>query len=256
MPDSSLLHCAAALAIECEQAGPPVAATLDRQHAERYGDALAGDLLRLFPDVADLDLVCVGAMYDQAQLLRPGWPLHAALAGLDARFGSAERPARVLAVGAHAGRFPDAALDPDTRLHGSAMLVMPWLLRGEPSRIATTGARLERELLDRGMAGADFALTLRELLGMPIRHVRHLTVFDLCALACAQYEHAGLGALWQIIETALLAPEREQVTTLPDGMRLRWRGGDGVEAEAVDDRRRFMQCAAILGAHGLTLREA
>jgi hypothetical protein len=255
MSDTAPLHCTAALAIECELAGAPPQATLDRARAERYGDALAADLLRLFPEIAELDLVCAGALYDQAQLLRPGWPLHAALAGLDARFGSRERSARVLAIGAHEGHFPDAALDPDPRLYGSAMLVMPWLLRGDAGRIAATGSLLERELLDRGMAGADFALTLRELLGVPIRHVRHLTAFDLCALACAQYEHAGLGPLWQIVETALLAPGREQTVELADGGRLHWRG-DHVEAGDLHDPRRLAQCAAILGAHGLEVRAA
>lgn len=256
MSDTTPLHCTAALAIECELAGAPPRAVLDRAQAGRYGDGLAADLLRLFPEVAELDLVCVGAVYDQAQLLRPGWPLHAALAGLDARFGSREASARVLAIGAHDAHFPDAALDPDTRLYGSAMLVMPWLLRGDAGRIAATGARLERELLDRGMAGAEFALLLRELLGVPIRHVRHLTAFDLCALACAQYEHAGLGALWQIVETALLAPERAQTFDLPEGGCLHWRTDGHVEAEAVADPRRLAQCAAILGAHGLELRAA
>lgn len=248
---SDLLHCPALLAIECEQAEPPSLFVLDRAAAEHYGAALAADLTKLVDGIDGFDLVCAGALYDQAQLLRPGWPVHAALADLHTRLGAGDRDARVVSIGGHEGRMPAPALDPDPRLHGSAMLLMPWLLRGEREQIAEIGARLEQDLLDRGMAGPEFALELRDLLGFPIRHVRHLTLYDLCALTCAQYEHAGLGGIWQVIEAALLAADREQSATLSDGSTLHYRAG--IISSDSSDRRQLAQCRAILAAHGLEL---
>lgn len=249
---SDLLHCPALLAIECELAEPPARYVLDRVEAEHFGTALAADLSKLIEGIDGFDLVCVGALYDPAQVLRPGWPVHAALADLHTRLGAGERDARVVSIGAHEGKMPAPALDPDPRLHGSAMLLMPWLLRGEREHIAEIGSRLEQDLLDRGMAGAGFALELRERLGFPIRHVRHLTLYDLCAMTCAQYEHAGLVEIWQIIETALLAADREQTVVLADGSSLHYRGGI-IESDSTD-RRQIAQCRAILGAHGLELQ--
>jgi hypothetical protein len=249
---SDLLHCPALLAIESEQAEPPARFVLDRAEAEQFGTALAADLAKLIDGIDGFDLICVGALFDQAQILRPGWPVHAALADLHTRLGTGERDARVVSIGAHDGKMPAPALDPDPRLHGSAMLLMPWLIRGEREQVAEIGARLEQDLLDRGMAGAGFALDLREQLGFPIRHVRHLTLYDLCALTCAQYEHAGLGPLWQVIEAALLAADREQVSELADGSKLHYH--DGIIEAETRDQRLIAQCRAILAAHGLELQ--
>lgn len=248
---SDLLHSPAVLAIECELAEAPALTMLDRLAAERFGAALAQDLARLVPGIESVDLVCSAALYDQAQILRPGWPVHAALADLRDRLAAGAIQASVMSIGAHAGRMPMPALEPDPHLHGSAMLLMPWLLRGERDTIAAITAQLERDLLDRGMASASFALDLRDLLGFPIQHVRHMTVYDLCALTSAQYEHAGLGSIWQIIENALLAGDREEATTLADGSTLHYRAGEIVSD--TDDPRLRAQCRAILAAHGLML---
>lgn len=245
------LHCPALLAIECEHAGAPKLITLERDAADRFGAALAADLTTLFPGIEQLDLVCVGALYDPAEILRPGWPVHSAMGELHARMKPQHPGSRVMALGAQQGHMGMPALDPDPHLHGGALLLMPWLLRGNADDIAAMAATLEADLLDRGMAGAGLALDLRELLGFPIQHVRHMTLFDLCALTCSQYEHAGLGALWELVEAALLEPEREKSVTLPDGSSLRYQAGR-VETDS-SDARQLAFSQAVLSAHGLSL---
>lgn len=251
---SPILHCPALLAIECEDAGVPTRSTLERDAADRFGAALAADLAILFPGIEQLDLVCVGALYDPAEILRPGWPVHSAMGELHARMKPQHPGSRVMALGAHEGRMGVPALDPDPRLHGGALLLMPWLLRGSADEIAAMASTLEADLLDRGMAGAGLALDLRELLGFPIQHVRHMTLFDLCALTCSQYEHAGLGALWELVESALLEPERDKSVTLPDGSTLRHHAGR-VESDSTDARQLAFS-RAVLSAHGLSLTPA
>lgn len=244
-------HVLAALAIECAQAQPPARCVLERGEAEALAAALAADAAR-HTAAAGLDLVMVGALYDQAQLLRPGWPVHAALA--DARTRIGEGGGRVIALGAHDGRLPAPALQPDLRLHGSPLLVLPWLLAGPADACAATGARFERELLERGLADAGLSLAVGAAFGVEVAHARLLTVFDLCALCCAQYEHAGLGALWQMIETALLRPHESCTATLDDGGTLRW-NGDAVHADTPDARLRA-HANAVFAAHGIALADA
>ena len=242
----------ALLAVECEAPGIPPRVVLDRTTAEALVEQLAADLASHLPDVRALDLVAVGALYDQAQLLRPQWPLHAALGDALTRLPT-QRGARVIAVGAHAGRMPVAALEPDHGLLGSPMLVLPWLLAGPPDMAAAIGRQFEQDLLERGLAGAALALALGDAFGVRVTHARHMTTFDLCALASAQYEHAGLGALWQIIEAALLAPDRAHTATLPNGDLLHWH--DGAASTDTRDPRQLAQCRAILAAHGLVLTQ-
>ena len=243
-------HFLALVAIECEQPGIPPVIALDRATASILADALAHDLAVHVPEIRELDFVFVGALYDQSQLLRPGWPLHAALGDALERLPRKAGDGHVIALGAHEGKLPLSALEPETRLLGSPMLVMPWLLCGNPETIHRVGQRLEHGLFDNGLIGAELALAIGEAFAVKTAHARHLTTLDLCALTCAQYEHAGLGEIWQIIETALLRPDQEHAVTLGDGS-LRYRHG-GVESDASEPRQ-LAHSRAILAAHGLEL---
>lgn len=247
------LNFLALVAIECEAPGVPPNTSLDRATASILADALAHDLATHIAEIRELDFVFVGALYDQAQLLRPGWPLHAALAEALERLPRSAEGGHVVALGAHQGTLPLADLEPDVRLLGSPMLVMPWLLSGDPETIANVGQRLERSLFDNGLIGPDLALAIGAAFGIKTAHARHMSTLDQCALTCAQYQHAGLGEIWQIIETALLRPDQEHVVTLADG-NLRYRGGI-VETDTAD-RRQLAHSRAILAAHGLELIES
>ncbi len=243
--------CAGLVAIECEEPGPPPRATLARADAETLAAHLAADLGRHLGNTTSLDLVSVGALYDQAQLLRPGWPLHAALSEATVGLPGRATSGRILALGTHAGSMPSPALEPERAMLGSPMLVLPWLLAGTDEAIVAVGRRLEEHLLEHGHAGAALALAVGDAFGVKVTHARHLTVLDACALACAQYEHAGLGAVWQVIEAALLAPDIARVATLSNGDHLALR--DGIIATDTRDARLREVCAVVLSAHGLTL---
>lgn len=241
----------ALIAVECENPGAPGLVALDRATASILADAIALDLAAHVPEISQLDFIVVGALYDQAQLLRPQWPLHAALADALDRLPRRAGDAHVIALGSHDGRLPHTSLEPETALLGSPMLVMPWLLSGPSDIVASVAQRLERELMERGLIGAELALAIGEAFGIKTAHARHMSSLDLCALACAQYEHAELGELWQIIETALLRPEQSLEVKLGDGSSLAIR--DGVMRCDSRNERLLAQTRAILGAHGISL---
>lgn len=240
------------LAIECSEPGQPPRWVADRSHSERIAAAIAGDLLKLEPSLPQLGLATVGALFDQAQILRPGWPVHAALLDLQSRLGSTNTGGGLLAIGAHEGQLPEPALQPEVALFGSPLLILPWVLHGDADLAGDIASRFERNLLDRGMGGSDLALILQEAFGVQVRHVQHLTLFDLCAVTCAQYEHAGFGPIWQLIENALLTPTREHVVEVEGEP---WTcAGSSVRVAAI--RPAMAHYRAILAAHGISLSAA
>lgn len=269
---SSLVHAFGALALET--AAPPLHAVLARDAAETLGQHVAVDLPRLLPGIERVDLALAGAHFDPAELLRPGWPVHAALADLARRAPGTQR-GRVIALGAHEAAMPLPALQPDPALQGGPLRVLPFVLLGEAADIAELGRAMEERLLETGMAGAGTALYAQSAFGAKLEHARYLSLHDLLAMIAMQYEHAGLPTLWPLIETALLAPEGEEWLDAPPEPLLHYTGGEVRIAEfdadawaafapQDDDAARRMawrafqarqrQYAAVLGAHGIAVR--
>jgi len=273
-----------ALALELRPDAHAAHATLQPAAAAELAEGIARDLAILVPEAAALDLVVLAAHYDPVELLRPGWPLHAVLDALALRAPlNTERPAddgRILAFGACDGALPEAVPTPAADYSLGAMRLVPFLLRGDAGsqpRVEQVGHALEEVLIDRGMAGAATALFAQQAFGAPIEHARYLTIHDLAALMAMQYEHAGLGKLWPLIEAALLSPQKEIWLDAPpeplarysDGaVRIAlldcetWRNGGFAPPSAGEDadqlerafehfEARQRQIAAVLEAHGI-----
>jgi len=206
------LHVLGALALELRGDAPVARDRLARVEVGALAALVARDLAKFAPEAASLDLVTVGAHFDPIELLRPGWPLHRELDELAAR--APRDPAapldagRIIAFGAHEEQLP-GALSPSADFIGGPLRLVPFVLSGATDVVARVGDTFERELLERGMAGADTALAAQEAFGLAVEHARYLTVHDLAAMMAMQYEHAGLAPLWPLLETALLEPEGE-----------------------------------------------
>ena len=243
---------------------------------------LATDLAKFAPDAAGLDLTMVAAHFDPVELLRPGWPLHQELWQLAAKAPRAPGGgARILAFGSHEDRLP-GALSPAAEYSGGPLRLLPFVLDGDAAVVAGVSARFEADLMEEGMAGAGTALAMQDAFGMQVEHARYLTVHDLCAMTAMQYGHVGLEALWPVLETALLSPEREAWLDAPPEPLLRyadgtvrmalfapaaWRARHAPDASADDDEAararlerlyghfeaRQRQLASLLRAHGLAV---
>ena len=271
---SASLHCHGALALETTS--PLRRITLERDVAAALADHVANDLQRLLPGIERLDLAVAAAAFDPAELLRPGWPRHAALAQL-ALAAPGRGSARVLGFGAANGAMPDG-LVPDPEFGGGALHLLPFVLIGAPQDVVPVGRAMEERLLDTGMADAATALFAQTAFGTQLEHVRYLSLHDLCALTAMQYEHVGLGPLWPLIEAALLAPDSEEWLDAPPEPLARYadnevrlalldldawadRGFAPPGADAHTFSRHFdafqmrqRQLAAVLGAHGIAVR--
>jgi hypothetical protein len=275
--DPVSLHVLGALALELRGDAPVARAVLPQAQAGALVERIAHDLARFAPEAASLQLVSVGAHYDPVEVLRPGWALHRELDQLAAR-APGDAGGRVIAFGAHEGAMP-GALTPSPDHAGGPLRLVPFVLGGETEVVARVGDVFERELIERGMAGADTALAAQEAFGLQVEHARYLTVHDLAAMMALQYEHAGLAALWPLLETALLDPDGEEWLDAPPEPLLHYVDGEArialfepnawktryaANADCGDpqvreqlawqhDRfeARQRQIAALLGAHGV-----
>lgn len=277
-PDGAV-HVLGALALELVGGAPVARDRLEQAQAGELAGLMAADLAGFAPAAAGLELVTVGAHYDPVELLRPGWPLHRELDGLAARAPGRSR-ARIVAFGASDGQLP-GDLTPSPDFAGGPLRLVPFVLGGDPAEVAPVGDLLERDLLERGMAGAATALAAQAMFGLEVEHARYLTMHDLAAMTSLQYEHAGLAPLWPLIETALLEPDGEAWLDAPPEPLLRYAGGEarialfspqawqqryapGMDCDALEDRQRAhrlhahfearqRQFAAVLQAHGVAV---
>lgn len=273
---SGLSSCLCALALELSPGCRAQRRVLDRQAAEALAALVARDLAKIWSAAAQLDLALIGALFDPVELLRPRWPLHRELEHWAAQAPGAGAP-RIIAFGAEDQALP-GSLQPSPEHANGALRLLPLLLRGPAAHIAEADAHMESHLLELGMAGADTALLAQECFGVAIEHARYLTVHDLAAMMALQYQNVGLASLWPLLETALMAPGREQWLDAPPEPLVRlvdgqariamldddaWAGSAMAPASAeVRDpaqlrrgfeffQRRQRQIAAVLQAHGI-----
>jgi hypothetical protein len=272
MPNPDL-SCLGALAVELSPGATPGRTALSPEQAGALAGLVARDLDKLVPGAAALDLGLVAALFDPVELLRPGYPLHAELERLVARAPGAAG-GRVIGFGAGAEGLPPP-LRPDPEHAQGPLRLLPLLVRGEPAAVAEVGDRMEQVLLDTGMAAADTALLAQDGFAVAVEHARLLTLNDLAAMMAMQYDHAGLGPLWPLVEAALLAPGSEQWLDAAPEPLARYAGGEvrlamldadawaeggfaPAGADAAQLGRAFerfqmrqRQFAAVLGAHGI-----
>ena len=220
-PELSIL---AALALELSPGSEPARLALGVEPAGELAGLVARDLARLAPEAATLDLAMVAGLFDPAELLRPGYPVHAELGRLAARAPGAAG-GRIIGFGAGEDGLP-TGMAPSPEFAGGPLKLLPLVLRGSVDDVAPVGDQLEQVLLDTGMASADTALLAQQAFGATVEHARLLTINDLAAMMAMQFDHAGIAALWPLVEAALLAPECEQWLDAPPEPLARYaRGG-------------------------------
>ena len=271
---SGPVHLLGAFALELAAGSRPARTALPQADAGTLAGYIAEDLAAFAPDAAHLELATIGAHFDAVELLRPGWPVHERLAQLAERAPRGGDGGRVIAFGAHDAVLPEG-LAPDADFLGGPLRLVPFVLRsGDDALTSRVGERFERDLLERGMAGAATALEAQALFGLQVEHARYLTLHDLVAMMALQYEHAGLAPLWPLLEAALLAPSHEECLDVSPEPLVRyvdgearialfspdaWQARYAVRADDADQlERRFehfqarqRQFAAVLGAHGV-----
>lgn len=219
-------HVAGVLALELSPASDIARDALPPADAEELARLIGQDLGTLVEGARTLDLVVAAAHFDPAEVLRPGWPLHRRLDELHQRAPRHGEDTRIVAFGADAAGTVPRPLAAEEPLRGGQLRVLPLVFAGEESMAQAVSDRMERTLLDRGMAGAQTALHAQEAFGARIEHARYLTVHDLAAMMALQYGNQGLDGLWNVVETALLRPGSTVTLDLPHEPLVHYTGGE------------------------------
>jgi hypothetical protein len=176
----------------------------DRAGCEQVLAHLAADLTRLFPEIARCSLAMPGAVYDQTQVIRPGFPLHA---GLEAAVTAAWQKNRGhplrLAIGCSEGHMPDTRLQPDPTIPPGLLQNLPLIISGEPELIETLSDAMEHQFLEQGQLSAHSAKGLESNFGIAVTHARFMTLTDLLAMLRLQLEHFEFLPLWDLLDAAI-----------------------------------------------------
>ena len=272
MEAQTLLGLPVVLALELVDGEVPPRLSFSRDEAAELAELVAADLHGLVPQVNQARLALAGALFDQVELLRPGFPVWATLDELARRVPRGHLD-NVVAFGSHDGHMPALPLEPSPEFAEGAMRLLPLTVLAPEALAEDLSEQLEVQLVGRGEAGALTADWLMRTLGIRLEHVRYLSRNDLLALTCVQYEHVNLAALWTMLEAALLTPDREETAVTARGLALRYLDGgvlvqspsQWLSAQTLDDdaaRRHALagiifelrQYAALLDAHRLSLR--
>jgi hypothetical protein len=197
---------------------------LDSAGGEQVLAHLATDLTRMFPDIARCGLAMPGALYDQTQILRPGFPLHAAL---ERRFDQTggPSPAPRLVAGAEGGRMPETALQPDPAIPAGILQNLPLVVRAETALAESLAESMEHQFLEQGQLSAHSSQGLEANFGIAVTHARFMTLTDLLAMLRLQLEHFGFLPLWDLLDAALQGDAGTQHATGLAGQRFRFEDG-------------------------------
>jgi hypothetical protein len=204
--------------------------------AEQLLAHLAADLAKLMPTIGRQGLCLAGALYDQAQILRPAWPLFTAMAGVAERRWSREPDTTgLLSIGESGGRLPGPEFVPDPALPPGMLQILPLQLHGDAGALDSLEEAMEHRFMEEGQLSPLSARALENAFGVATTHARFLTLTDLRAMLKLQLEHIGFAGLWELIDAALEEQSEPLEAVGASGTRFTWRDGTVVaEFETFD----------------------
>jgi len=200
-------------------------ALLGPTDAEQLLAHLAADLQALLPEVSQCSLVAAGALYDQTQILRPGFPVFAALEAAAEQAGGEPFKPGLIGIGARDGRMPASDLEPFADIPLGLLQLLPVVIQGPPEPVKQLADMTEYRFLEEGQLSAHSAAWLQSAFGVSIQHARLMTLTDLNAMLHLQLEHFGFLPMWELLDAALNQPEQAVTVTSSGGKQWEWRDG-------------------------------
>ena len=222
---NQLSHYAGLLTLELDPqrsdpAGVPPA-PLGVAAATALAGHLAKDLDRILGGINHLGLILPGVLYDQTEILRPGFPLTGAMAEL---YGGNSRKSaftpQLIALGTDRGFFPVGAINPLRRPGSGPLLLLPFCFVGQHDDIARLARVMEDILLQSGEVSQATREAVQQAFGLAVLNLSYATLGDLCALLRVQLESNELLPLWDLLEHAWFERPGVRSIVLNDGNRF------------------------------------
>lgn len=201
-------------------------ALLGDDAAQQLLTGVAADLKVLFPAVDHCAVTMPGALFDQTQVLQPGFPVFNALESLQqtASGVSGSKPG-LAGIGADQEQMPLAALQPSERIAPGLLQLLPLVVSGTEERIRELTTALKQHSHQQGQISDRTIGCLEENFRISIDQVRFMAITDLCALLRQQLEHFGFLPLWELLDLALNESGNSLEVSTPSGLRFQWHDG-------------------------------
>lgn len=193
--------------------------------AEQMLSHLAADLKALLPDISACSLIAAGALFDQTQVLRPGFPVFSALEEVSTSQESTRFKAGLVSIGAAEGRMPVTDLQPLDGVPLGLLQLLPVVVHGPTELIDSLGQAMEYRFLEEGQLSAHSAAWMESAFGISINHARLMTLTDLNAMLRMQLDHFGFLPLWELLDAALAGTAGPLAVTSHGGHAFEWRDG-------------------------------
>jgi hypothetical protein len=254
-------------------------ALLSATDAEQMLAHIAADLQALIPEISRCSLVATGALYDQTQILRPGYPVFSALEAAAEQLGTESFKPGLVSIGAVDGNMPVRELQPMADIPLGLLQLLPVVIHGPSEQINRLATTMEHVFLERGQLSAHSATWLQGAFNVSMLHARLMTSTDLNAMLRLQLEHHGFLPIWELLDAALYERVEPLTVTTASGADWRWEVGaahttfetfdywasEGAGANVTADRlalaagyaewtRELRQYLVTLRAHGLPVR--
>ena len=200
-------------------------AVLEQADAEQMLSHVAADLTALLPGVSSCSLIAAGALFDQTQVLQPGFPIFEALEAVSLSNDAKRFSAGLVSVGASEGRMPVAALQPDETIPPGLLQLLPVVVHGPADVVENLGQEMEYRFLEEGQLSAHSANWLQPAFDVVINHARLMTLTDLNAMLRMQLDHFGFLPLWELLDAALTGRTEALAVTGGCGTAFEWRDG-------------------------------
>lgn len=205
---------------------PQLPHPLDKAGAEQLAAHLGADLTVLIPEISKCTVTVAAGLYDQTQVLRPGFPLFAALQQIAESSSQVDgfRP-KLLSIGASGGQMPNPALQPDPEIPPSVLQLVPLVISGEETLVKKLGAEMEHLFLEQGQLSANASMWMQQALNIKIIHGRFMTLVDLTAMLQLQLDSFNFTPLWELVECALFQPGETVDVQTGEGNSFSYRNG-------------------------------
>ena len=204
-----------------EQARLP--ALLERTAAEQVLPHIATDRTSMFPAVSHCSLSMAGALFDQTQVLRPAFPVYAALETLQQSSNpGSDFQARLLSIGSSEGQMPVKDLQPFDDIPLGILQILPLLISGPAGCLDGLATEMEHGFLEHGQVSAHTAKALESQFQISINHARFMTITDLNAMLRLQLEHYGFLPMWELLDAAMTGVTDKLEVETPGGLKFKW----------------------------------
>jgi len=200
-------------------------ALLGANDADQMLAHIAADLGKLLPGISDCRVIAAGALFDQTQILRSGYPAFAALESAARQVGPEQFKPGLISIGARQGRMPAPDLQPFDDIPLGLLQILPIVVQGPSTQLAALAETMEYRFLEEGQLSAHSSAWLQTAFGISIQHARLMTLTDLNALLRMQLEHFGFLPLWELLDAAIGGDEPPLTVTSRSGQSWQWRSG-------------------------------